>query len=167
MHFTKDYHRIAAVMYAHRWAYSRNPFFYNYENIGGDCTNFASQCIYTGSQVMNFTPTFGWYYINANEKAPAWTGVEYLYRFLTRSAPSIGPIGRKCSIEEVLPGDIVQLRFGGERFQHSPVIVYADKPRTPADILVAAHSQDADNRPLNTYEYTEARYIHIEGINRP
>ena len=167
MRFVEDYDRLAAVMYAHRWAYSRNPLFYNYENIGGDCTNFASQCIFAGSRVMNFTPTFGWYYINANEKAPAWTGVEYLYRFLTRSNRSIGPVGRECSIEEVLPGDIVQLRFSGESFQHSPVVVRADNPRTPADILVAAHSQDADNRPLSTYEFVEVRYIHIEGVNRP
>ena len=167
MRFVKDYDRLAAVLYAHRWAYGRNPRFYNYENIGGDCTNFASQCIFAGSGVMNFTPTFGWYYINANEKAPAWTGVEYLYRFLTRNNPSIGPVGRECSIEEVLPGDIVQLRFSGESFQHSPVVVRANNPRTPADILVAAHSQDADNRPLNTYKYIEARYIHMEGIYRP
>ena len=167
MRFVEDYDRLAAVTYAHRWAYSRNPLFYDYENIGGDCTNFASQCIFAGSRVMNFTPTFGWYYINANEKAPAWTGVEYLYQFLTRSNHSIGPAGRECSIEEVLPGDIVQLRFSGESFQHSPVVVRARNPYTPADILVAAHSQNADNRPLSTYEFLEVRYIHMEGINRP
>ena len=57
------YDRRAAVEYAHRWAYGRNPEFYDYEEIGGDCTNFASQCLYAGSRIMNFTPTYGWYYI--------------------------------------------------------------------------------------------------------
>ena len=76
----QPYDRVAAVAYAHRWAFSRNPRFYDYEEIGGDCTNFASQCLYAGSRVMNYTPVYGWYYINANEKAPAWTGVEY-FRF--------------------------------------------------------------------------------------
>ena len=85
------YDRAAAVRYAHLWAYGRNPRYYDYEGIGGDCTNFASQCIYAGAGVMNDTPTFGWYYINANDKAPAWTGVEYLYNFLTRRTPSAGP----------------------------------------------------------------------------
>ena len=75
----KEYNRKAAVAYAHKWAFGRNPAFYDYELIGGDCTNFASQCIYAGSGIMNFTPTFGWYYIDANQKAPAWTGVEYLW----------------------------------------------------------------------------------------
>ena len=87
----RPYRRLNAVLYAHRWAYGRDPQFYNYEAIGGDCTNFASQCIYAGTGVMNETPLYGWYYINANNKSPSWTGVEYLYDFLT---PGIaGPRG--------------------------------------------------------------------------
>ena len=69
------YNRLAAVQYAHKWAYGRNPAFYDYEQIGGDCTNFASQCVYAGSGIMNFEKDFGWYYIDPNNKAPAWTGV--------------------------------------------------------------------------------------------
>ena len=64
------YDREAAVHYAHRWAYGRNPRFYNYDTLGGDCTNFASQCLYAGTGIMNYTPIYGWYYINANDKAP-------------------------------------------------------------------------------------------------
>ena len=161
------YNRFAAVMYAHEWAYGRNPLYYDYEQIGGDCTNFASQCLFAGSGIMNFTPEFGWYYIDANQKAPAWTGVPYLYRFLTRREISVGPLGRECAIEEVRPGDIVQLQFSGDIFQHSPVVVRANRPKTPSEILVAAHSYDADNRPLSTYEYETARFIHIEGVIRP
>lgn len=53
----RPYDRLEAVIYAHRWAYGRNPAFYDYEEIGGDCTNYASQCIYVGTGVMNYTPT--------------------------------------------------------------------------------------------------------------
>lgn len=70
----RPYRRLNAVLYAHRWAYGRNPQFYDYEAIGGDCTNFASQCIYAGAGVMNYTPIYGWYYINPDDKAPAWAG---------------------------------------------------------------------------------------------
>lgn len=49
----RPYDRLEAVIYAHRWAYGRNPAFYDYEEIGGDCTNYASQCIYVGTGVMN------------------------------------------------------------------------------------------------------------------
>ena len=41
-----EYDRNAAVAYARKWALGRNPAFYDFSNIGGDCTNFASQCIY-------------------------------------------------------------------------------------------------------------------------
>ncbi|MCI5625590.1 MAG: amidase domain-containing protein, partial [Clostridiales bacterium] len=71
------YNRQATVQYAHRWAYGRNPRFYDYQGLGGDCTNFASQCLYAGTGIMNFTPVYGWYYRSANEKAPAWTGVPF------------------------------------------------------------------------------------------
>ena len=89
------YDRAAAVAYAHRWALGRNPQFYDYEEIGGDCTNFASQCLYAGTGIMNFTPIYGWYYINANEKAPAWTGVEYFRNFLVRKESSPGPFAEE------------------------------------------------------------------------
>ena len=163
----RPYDRAAAVLYAHQWAYGRNPTYYDYEKIGGDCTNFASQCIYAGSGIMNFTPTFGWYYIDANRKAPAWTGVEYLRNFLTRAAPSVGPVALEGTIEQLMPGDIVQLSFTGEGFQHSPVVVSVGKPAAPENVLLAAHSYDADDRPLSTYEYKTARYLHITGVMRP
>jgi len=167
MRFLQDYDRRAAVLYAHEWAYGRNPKFYDYELLGGDCTNFASQCIFAGSGIMNFTPTFGWYYINANQKAPAWTGVEYLWNFLTRKTFSVGPVGEPCGLEDLRPGDLVQLSFKGEGFQHSPVVVSVGQPATLENTLVAAHSYDADNRPLSTYEFRNIRYLHITGTVRP
>ena len=33
------YDRRAAVRYALDWAFARNPRFYDFEDIGGDCTN--------------------------------------------------------------------------------------------------------------------------------
>ena len=167
MRFVQDYNRKAAVLYAHQWAYGRNPLFYDYEKLGGDCTNFASQCIYAGSGIMHFTPVYGWYYIDANQKAPAWTGVEYLWNFLTRRGASAGPMGEPCEIQDLRPGDLVQLSFQGERYQHSPIVVAAGWPATPENILLAAHSYDADNRPLATYQYQDIRFLHITGVMRP
>lgn len=159
------YNRRAAVEYAHRWAYGRNPRYYDYEEIGGDCTNFASQCLYAGSKVMNFTPTYGWYYIDANNKSPSWTGVPYFYNFLTRTEKTVGPFGVETTIEYMLPGDFVQLRFEGrEVFSHTPVIVSAGNPPTLQNILVAAHSIDADWRPVDTYSFDEIRFLHVLGV---
>ena len=48
-----SYDREAAVAYARRFALSRNPAYYDFSDLGGDCTNFASQCIYAGAGIMN------------------------------------------------------------------------------------------------------------------
>jgi len=157
------YDREAAVQYAHRWAYDRNPRFYNYDEIGGDCTNFASQCLYAGTGVMNYTPVYGWYYIDPNNKAPAWTGVPFFYNFLVRPEESPGPFGVNADFEMLQPGDFVQFRFRGKVFGHTPIVVEVGEPPEPDNILLAAHSEDTDFRPLSTYSYRELRLIHILG----
>lgn len=161
------YNRVQAVLYAHKWAYGRNPQYYDYEELGGDCTNFASQCLYAGSGVMNYTPDFGWYYIDSNNKAPAWTGVPYFYNFLTRAEPSVGPAAEEAGLVDLRPGDVLQLSMDGGVFTHTLVVVRTRlRPRSPYDILVAAHSYDSDNRPLASYNYQKARFLHIIGVYR-
>ncbi|WP_313524101.1 amidase domain-containing protein [Anaerotignum sp.] len=159
-----DYNREKAVSYAHKWAFGRNPQFYNFDHIGGDCTNFASQVIYAGSGVMNPKPTFGWYYYSLRNRAPAWTGVNYLHQFLVEN-PEIGPVAVETDISQVAPGDIAQLSFDGIMFSHSPMVVSVGTIPSPSNILVAAHSFDSDNRPLDTYEYVSVRYLHITHVN--
>jgi len=160
------YDRRSAIHYARTWAYGRNPEYYDYDTIGGNCTNFASQCVYAGSGVMNYTPTYGWFYINANDKAPAWTGVEYFYNFMTRSERSPGPVAVESRLEAVQPGDVIQLSFDGQHFQHSPVVVAITGEKTPENILIAAHSYDADFRPISTYEYKLIRFLHFTGVRK-
>lgn len=158
------YRREQAVAYAHYWAYRRNLNYYDFESVGGDCTNYASQCLLAGSGVMNYTPTFGWYYISPDDRAPAWSGVEYLYNFLTRSQPSPGPVARETQdLSQAQPGDVIQLLFEGTVFQHTPVVIGSDGTGNPGRLWVAAHSYDADCRPLDTYEYRQYRLLHIEG----
>ena len=160
------YDRETAVAYAHRWAYHRNPSYYDYEAIGGDCTNFASQCLYAGSGVMNDTPVLGWYYRSANEKAPAWTGVEYFRNFLLRKGEGVGPFGIETTLEQIRPGDFVQLDLGQGRFSHTPVVVATGRRPTLGNTLVAAHSSDTDHRPLAAYLFQGIRYLHILGGRR-
>lgn len=166
MPIIQDYNRESAVQYAHKWAYGRNPAYYNYDNIGGDCTNFVSQCIYAGSKVMNYSQPLGWFYNNANNKAPAWTGVPYLYNFLTRRNQTIGPVANPCEMQELQPGDIVQLSFDGRTFKHTPIVVSVNYPVILENILIAAHTYDTDNRPISTYNFEKIRFLHITGVIR-
>lgn len=154
------YNRDKAVEYAKKWALGRNPVFYDYTQIGGDCTNFASQVLYAGYGEMNYKPVYGWYYIDGNRKSPSWTGVNELYNFLT-SNRGRGPRAAEVGIDGIEPGDLVQLDFNGDgRFDHTPVIIDVGE-YTPDTVLLAAHTNDSLNRPLSDYDYADVRFLHI------
>ncbi|MBR2722558.1 MAG: amidase domain-containing protein [Clostridia bacterium] len=163
---TKPYQRERAVEYAKKWALSQNPLFADFSEIGGNCTNFASQCVLAGSCVMNYTPDFGWYYVSLEDRAPAWTGVDYFYDFMTM-APSfasrnggVGPFASLVSAEAAELGDVVQLRNASGAWYHSLVIT----GKEGEEILVSAQTNDVIDRPLSSYNYADARFLHIEGV---
>lgn len=166
MLLTKPYDRERAVTYARTWANARNPLFINFTGQGGDCTNFVSQALLAGSCIMNYTRDLGWYYRSIEDRAPAWTGVSAFYDFLTQvpaflaANGGVGPFGREVSTEEVLVGDIVQLANEEGRYYHTVIVTGFDA----GDILISAHSNDALDRPLSTYNYAALRFLHVDGI---
>lgn len=157
------YDRERAVAYAHRWAFSRNPAFLNFDTLGGDCTNFASQVLYAGSGVMNYTPVFGWYYRTANDRTPSWTGVQYLYNFLTTNKTR-GPFAEETDIKDIKPGDLIQLSFRDNIFSHTPIVVETGVFPSLDNILVAAHTYDLDYKPIKAYSFEKFRCLHIIGV---
>ncbi len=159
------YRRDQAVQYARTWAYGRNPRYYDFSELGGDCTNFASQVLYAGTGVMNFTPVMGWYYIDANNRSPSWTGVPFFYQFIVGNQGP-GPFGKDAALSDLEPGDFVQLSFDGIKFSHTPVVVEVGRPATPDNVLVATHTYDSFGRPLSSYSAAFRRYIHILGYRR-
>jgi hypothetical protein len=158
------YNRNKVVEYANKWAYKRNPAYTDFEHMGWDCTNFASQVVYAGSGIMNYTPTFGWYYVNIYNRTPSWTGVNYLYDFLMNNGGP-GPFAELVDMKDAAIGDIAQLSFvGGNVFNHSPMIIDIKRPVTYDNILIAAHTDDQDYYPLTGYEWVDIRFIHILGV---
>ncbi len=154
-----NYDRERAVAYARRWALDRNPKYHNFVGQGGDCTNFISQCVYAGACQMDYRRTFGWYYASLNNRSPAWTGVPFLYKYLTRG-DGVGPFASEVGPGDLQPGDVIQLGRADGRYYHSLLVT----ERRPEGYLVAAHSDDALDRPLNSYLFDSARYLHIEGV---
>ena len=144
-----------AVEYARKWALDRNPKYYNYDNIGGDCTNFISQCIYAGIGEMNYSG-YGWYYIDGNRKSPSWTGVEYLYDFLINNKYE-GPRGLLINKKDIEIGDVIQLSFDGNIFGHTLIVTFINN----GIIKVCAHTIDSKDRDLTSYNYEKVRFIKI------
>ena len=156
---TKPYLRERAITYARKYAFGQNPIFGNFRGIGGNCTNFVSQCIYAGSCVMNYTPTFGWYYVSLDDRSPSWTGVQFFYNFITENK-DVGPYGKEVTADEIEVGDVIQLGNDQDGFYHTLLVVGFEGE----DPLVAAQTDDAFARPLSTYTYDFSRYIKILGV---
>ncbi|MBR4295385.1 MAG: amidase domain-containing protein [Clostridia bacterium] len=159
MLLVKPFDRDRAVEYAQRWALDRNPLFTDFTGQGGNCTNFVSQSILAGSCVMNFTPTFGWYFISSTDRSPSWTGVEFFYDFMINNE-GVGPFAREIPRRQIRPGDVIQLANEDNDFYHTLIVTQV----IGAMILVSAQSDDALNRRLSTYDYSYARYLRIEGV---
>jgi len=153
------YNREKVYEYAKKWAYGRNPKYYNYDPVGGDCTNFVSQCIYAGYMQMNYNRQNGWYYINGNDKSASWTGVEFLYNFLI-SNKSVGPKGEEVLIDRLQIGDVIQLSFNSSTYSHSLIVV--KNGITTNDTLIAAHTFDTFGKKVSEYSYNKYRCIHIK-----
>ncbi len=115
---------------------------------------------------MNYTPDLGWFYRAASDRAAAWTGVEYFYRFLVGNNDTsagigngAGPFAIEVGMEGLEIGDFVQLGRETGDFYHTPVVVgFLDG--VP---LLAAHTYDAFNRPLTNYSFARLRCLHILG----
>ena len=154
------YNRDAVIRYAINGALSRNTNYNVFDDNGGDCANFASQCIFAGSGIMNYTPVMGWYYNNENDCTKSWSRVQYLFNFLIYNK-SVGPYAEVVDKSRIEPGDIIQIGDEAGRFHHSPVVISIDD-----DILVAAHTNDVSYKLLSSYEFARIRYIHINGVRK-
>lgn len=159
MLLVKPYDRERAVEYAKRWALSRNPLFTDFTGQGGNCTNFVSQAVLAGSCVMNFTPTFGWYFVSSSDRSPSWTGVEFFYDFMVNNGGA-GPFMREVSRREAEEGDVIQLANEMGDFYHTLIITGFDGE----EILVSAQSDDSLDRPLSSYNYASLRFLKVLGV---
>lgn len=159
MHFI-PYNRNAAVEYARQWAKSRNNTYYNFDGVGGDCTNFASQCLFAGVGVMNYEKDIGWYYNSPADRAAAWSDAGHFRRFMLTNKNE-GPFAASVPLNQLETGDFISL-YNGSVYYHT-LIITGFSNSVP---LVAAHTDDSYMRSLNTYHYISAQGLHILGANK-
>lgn len=161
----KQYDRRAALAYAERWARDRNPQYYDYSDLGGDCTNFCSQVLHAGGCRMNYSKIKGWYYIDGNDKSPSWTGVNFFYGFLV-GYKDVGPSAVEVEARDISIGDIIQLSFvNNNSYNHSLVVVEHGFPADISNIRISTHTINRYHYPLANYSWTKIRFLHIIGSN--
>lgn len=154
------YNRSFAIEYAYTWWNKRNPKYANFDSLGGDCTNFVSQCLFAGGIEMNYEQN-GWFYNNINSRAPSWTGVDEFFNFATTNTSNHGAKAKQVTISQVDVGDVVQMLQKGTRFHHNLLITKIGKNKSLDNIYVTCHTNDAKDKKLSDYYFKEIRFLKI------
>ena len=154
------YDNLKAIEYAKKWAYSRNPIYFDFERLGGDCTNFVSQCVFAGCGIMNYTPVMGWYYNSLSSRAPAWTGVNEFFNFITTNK-GVGPFAKQVVYQTIELGDVIQL-YNGRSFYHTVIVTKIQDEQ----IYTSSHTRDTYNKRLTDYSFVNARFLKILGYRK-
>ena len=124
------YDREAAAEYAHKWAYKRNPEYYDFDGLGGDCTNFISQVLAAGGAKQNYSQD-GWYFNSLSDRSPSWSGVDELYNFLV-SEHTIGPKAVEIDIGDSTSQGVVEAASFGANPQVMVNGMYYDMAKIKA-----------------------------------
>ncbi|WP_455540078.1 amidase domain-containing protein [Terrisporobacter sp.] len=164
-----EYNRIAAVEYARRWALGRNPRFHDYENWGGNCTNFISQCINAGGIPMDSHGSNimkQWYWYSDNNRTPSWTASQPFFEYLVNNnhydTDNFGVYAEEVNYNELELGDLIQLIENNKAY-HTMIItrVLLDGDEL-YDYLVSQNTYDLLDYPLSL-KVGQRRYLKIYG----
>lgn len=154
------YARQKAIEYAYFWWNKRNPEFYNFDNLGGDCTNFVSQCLFFGGIEMDFK-AYGWFYEGIDFRSPSWTGVEEFFDFATNNVSSKGVRAKLTDISQIETGDVIQLSQNDGGFHHTLLVTKIVGEKSLQNILVTCHTFDAKDKSLSSYFFKKIRFLKI------
>lgn len=150
---------------------ARNPNFMDCTTIGGDCQNFASQCIWAGlsgetsslssAGTPMINPTLAgstgreWYIFPNGTHSASWTSCTNFANYISSGGTTtLGLYGHIFSgVLYADAGDLIQIRDSSGSYSHTYVVVYVTGEageRTPADIYVSAHTYDRAYELLST-----------------
>ena len=160
-----SYNRQKAVEYAFKWWNNRNPQFYNFDSLGGDCTNFINQCLNAGGIVMDNTVNTGWFYKSLNYRSPSWSGVNEFLSYALNNKLNVGVKAKVVPLTQLEIGDIIQMRQNPARFNHTLLVTKIDNTNglqlTPNNIYVTAHTFDVKDKKLSLYNYEQIKCLKV------
>lgn len=175
------YNPEVAIQYAMAWVdpvetVRNEAQFGIYDEYGGNCNNYISQCLNAGGIPMDYfgngDTQWKWYSdeVNLEEtelgRSPAWAGVAEFYTYARENTG----YGLKAVVDDNVysgsVGDVLQFGHDGE-WAHSVIIteVIRDKNGKVLDYLINSNTTDRINYPASAYGYAEQRLIKIIGWN--
>lgn len=173
-----DYNREAAVAYAMDWvdplSIIRNDTWGLYDEYGGNCNNYISQCLYAGGIPMDTEgeDQWKWYGDSVNTRQTAsgrsgsWAGVEEFYDYAESNTGYGLAADTTANLYAGQAGDILQYGVDGE-WNHSVIItdVVTGADGSVKDYLINSNTTDRINYPASAYAYSDLRLIRVLGWN--
>lgn len=146
---THYYNPIIAANYAVAHATSYNGSYCNYDNCGGDCTDFVSQSLYSGGEIQaspwnTFNGACGTCgTTSGNAGTDTWANNVLLHNWLQSS----GRGGAQSWITSCIVGDVVNYYNSSAGWHHMTIITNRN------NYLVCSHSPDLQNVPWNSASF--------------
>lgn len=146
-----------AVSYAHRWVNSFSSEYRNFDKVGGDCTNFVSQCLVAGG-VRQTKPggvqepilnTIHNWFGNKFSNSTAFIRVADFHSYWAPRVPDANYEGDTTVSRNGNLGDVVQFRRAktGTRW-HSMIIT----KKTNGVVYLSGHSQPRYDYAISNYD---------------
>ncbi|HCJ58387.1 MAG TPA: methylase [Clostridiaceae bacterium] len=165
------YNRARAVNYAKTFALSPNPgfkYFQIYETLGGDCTNFISQCLLAGGAPMTYTTEYAWWYnksgtydTNDDRWSVPWAVAHSLYWTLKVNNNSNIDAAKGLEVGSAAMlelGDLIFFEDDNGVIFHSTIVT----GYSPIDTLISQHTYEALNIPyIRSWEAKRYHYLKI------
>jgi len=173
---TVAYDRDSAKEYALQYALERNPEWFAYDSLGGNCQNFGSQVLRAGGIPMDISGGATWKHystgVNLNNTAegrtPSWTGVPFFY-FYAKNNSGYGLVATvDANVYTAEAGDIMQVGNPEGEFTHTIVSLgpITDEEGNVIDIVTVSNTMDRKNYPLSAYNCPFVRLIKVHGYNK-
>ena len=135
--------------YQNKWWNKRNSKYKNWDSMGGDCTNYASQVLHAGGAPYDKTGKLRWYAGNTT-----WIRVVELRNYLLKNTYT-GPFGKKVSKRSSLTcGDLIQLG------NSHTVVIYKGGMNDP---YVTAHTSNYKGKFIKRYGTSGTTNILVKG----
>lgn len=156
----------SAISYLYAYCDERNPYWYAYDAVGGNCMNFGSQVLLAGGIPRDEQGSAKWYWDNKNELALSWINVGRFYEYC-RDNSGYGLVAdTEASYYTGEIGDVVIVGFD-EDHRHTTLIsgIVRDDAGNVVDYLITCNTTNYRDFPVSAYYYTFHRLIKIFGWN--
>lgn len=172
--FDHAYDREQAVLYADEWIGTRNGEWADYTGRGGNCQNYASQCLLAGGIPMDREGSAVWKWYgedldngsSAAGRSSSWTGVDEFWQYAAQNEGFGLAAAVDCPFDTGEAGDLIRMVFP-ENWNHVVIItdVVMDEAGETVDYLIDSNTSDMKNFPASAYPLPCRSLIKIYGWN--